>query len=178
MIRRYHIVAISIRIVINNFGEHDPDGIMYVLKENEKRVKEEVARNPFTPVELVQPLVIRANVEDDIEILFENKLPFNTSIHIQRAEYNVETSDGAFVGCNRDSTAPPCPPGGKQIYRWHVIREGINFFSDLGNPLASEFGSNVHGLFGALIVQPKGSTWTDPVTGKPINSGVFADEIG
>ncbi len=175
MLRTFHIVAIPVRIVFNNFGDHDPDGMMYVLKENENKVKDQVACNPFMPVDLVQPLVIRANIGDDIEVLFENRLPFATSMHIQRAEYNVQTSDGAFVGCNEDSTAPPCPPGGTHVYRWSVFNEGSQFFSDLGNSLSGELGSNVHGLFGALIVEPKGSSWTDPVTGGEINSGVYAD---
>lgn len=175
MIRRYHVVAIPIRIVVNNFGDHDPNGMMYVLKENENKVKEQVACNPFTPVDLVQPLILRANVGDEIEVLFENQLPFGTSMHIQLAEYNVQTSDGAFVGCNEDSTAPPCPPGGTQCYKWEVFEEGIHTFTDLGNTLSSELGSNVHGLFGALIVEPRGSCWTDPVTGKDINSGLYAD---
>ena len=61
------------------------------------------------------------------------------------------------------------------MYKWKVETEGLHFFSDLGNTLSSELGSNVHGLFGALFVQPRGSWWTDPVTGKPINSGAFAD---
>lgn len=103
MLRRFHNVAIPIRMVMNKYGDHDPDGMMYVLKENEEKVKAEVACSPSTPVELVQPLVIRANVGDDIEVLFENQLPFNTSMHIQNAEYNVFTSDGAFVGVNRKS---------------------------------------------------------------------------
>lgn len=175
MIRRYHVVAIPLRIVLNKFGDHAPNGMMYVLKENEASVKRQVASNPFSPVDLVQPLTIRANVGDDIEIIFENQLPFATSMHIQRAEYNVQDSDGAFVGCNEDSTAPACSPGGTQIYRWKVIREGVHIFTDLGNTLSSELGSNVHGLFGALIVEAKGSWWTDPITGEPINSGIYAD---
>lgn len=175
MLRCFHIVAIPIRIVINRFGDHDPDGMMYVLKENENIVKECVTQNLFMPVELVEPLTIRANVGDDIEVLFENQLPFATSMHIQRAEYDVQTSDGAYVGFNENSTASPCPPGGTQIYRWHVHEEGVHIFSDLGNTLSSQEGSNLHGLFGALIVQPKGSWWTDPQTGKEIKSGVAAD---
>lgn len=175
MKRFFHIVAIPIRIVLNHFGDHDPDGMMYVLKENEQQVKEQVRCHPFTPVELVQPLTIRANIGDEIEVLFENQLPFATSLHIQRAEYNVQTSDGSFVGFNKDTTAPPCSSGGTQTYKWKVDKEGVHYFSDLGNTLSSELGSNVHGLFGALIVEPKGSWWTDPVTGKPINSGAEAD---
>lgn len=175
MLRKFHIVAIPIKIVVNRFGDHDPNGMMYVLKENEQIIKRLVKEHPFTPIDLVQPLTIRANVEDEIEICFENQLPFATSMQIQRAEYDVETSDGAFVGCNANSTAPPCPPGGTQIYRWKVLVEGIHVFTDLGNPLASEAGTNLHGLFGALIVEAKGSWWTDPITGKPIDSGVYAD---
>ncbi|MEH7238318.1 hypothetical protein V7097_19255 [Bacillus sp. JJ1562] len=71
MKRPYHVVAIPIRIVVNNFCEHDPDGNMYVLKENERKVKELVRKNPFTPVDLVQPLVIRANVGDIVEIFLK-----------------------------------------------------------------------------------------------------------
>ncbi|MGE7667730.1 multicopper oxidase domain-containing protein [Ureibacillus composti] len=172
MLRKYHVVAIPIRIVVNRFGDHDPDGMMYVLKENESYVKKQVELNPYTPVDLVEPLVIRANVGDEVEILFENKLPFHTGMHIQDADYDVLTSDGAFVGLNSNTTVAP---GESIIYKWKVFNEGVHFFSDLGNPLSSELGSNVHGLFGALFVEPRGSWWTDPVTGKPINSGNFAD---
>lgn len=172
MIRRYHIVAIPIRIVVNRFGDHDPDGMMYVLKENESLVKKQVEKNPFTPVDLVEPLVIRACIGDKIEVLFENQLPFNAGIHIQNAEYDVMTADGAFVGLNRDTTIKK---GEKILYKWKVFDEGIHFFSDLGNPLSSEQGSNLHGLFGALFVEPRGSWWTHPETGKPIKSGIFAD---
>lgn len=172
MIRHFHVVAIPIRIVVNRFGDHDPDGMMYVLKENENLIKEKVKHNPYSTVDLVEPLVIRANEGDDIEVTFENKLPFNTSMHIQNAEYKVFTSDGAFVGLNPDTTVEP---GKSIVYKWKVHEEGVHFFSDLGNPLSSEKGSNVHGLFGALFVEPRGSWWTDPVTGKPIKSGCFAD---
>lgn len=172
MIRHFHIVAISVRMVVNKFGDHDPDGMMYVLKENENIVQKKVKYHPFTPVDLVEPLVIRANEGDDIEVTFENKLPFNTSMHIQNAEYKVFTSDGAFVGINPDTTVEP---NEKIIYKWKVHKEGVHFFSDLGNTLSSELGSNVHGLFGALFVEPRGSWWTDPITGKPIESGCFAD---
>lgn len=172
MIRRFHIVAIPIRIVVNRFGDHDPDGMMYVLKENVSRVKKVVKRHPFSPVDLVEPLVIRANAGDEIEILFENWLSFDTSMNIHNTEYNVFTSDGAFVGLNPDTTVTQ---GESILYKWSVLAEGIHFFSDLGNPLSSELGSNVHGLFGALFVEPRGSWWTDPMTGKQINSGNFAD---
>ncbi|OCA90514.1 copper oxidase [Bacillus sp. FJAT-27225] len=172
MLRKYHIVAIPIRIVVNNFGDHNPDGKIYVLKENEERVKELVRKKPFTPVELVQPLTIRANAEDTIEILFENKLNFDAGMHFQEADYNVYDSDGAEAGYNRDTTVAP---GGKIMYRIFATREGTYFFTDLGNVSSTEEGSSVQGLFGALIVERRGSSWTDPVTGEPLKCGGYAD---
>ena len=32
-----------------------------------------------------------------------------------------------------------------------------------------------HGLFGALVAEPPGATWTDPHTGEPLLSGAIAD---
>ena len=45
----------------------------------------------------------------------------------------------------------------------------------MGDTRFSEDATNIHGLFGALIVQAKGSTWTDPVDGSELRSGIFAD---
>ncbi|WP_309090210.1 multicopper oxidase domain-containing protein [Domibacillus sp.] len=172
MIRRYHVVAIPIRMVVNNFGDHNPDGQMYVLKENEEKVKELIRKNPFTPVELVQPLTIRANEGDTVEILFENQLPFAAGMHFQDLDYNVLTSDGANVGFNPSSLAE-C--GEQLLYKLEATFEGICFFTDVGNVSSTEEGSSIQGLFGTLLVEKRGSWWTDPVTGGPINSGVFAD---
>lgn len=61
------------------------------------------------------------------------------------------------------------------VYRWEAAFQGAFHFSDLGNALSSEIGSNIHGLFGAIVVEAPGSTWTDPQTGCPLKSGVFAD---
>ena len=73
---------------------------------------------------------------------------------------------------NSDSTVQP---GQTAVYRWEATTMGGYFFSDLGNPLSFEIGSNVHGLFGAVIVEPEGSTWTNPQTGGKLDYGVFAD---
>ena len=48
---------------------------------------------------------------------------------------------------------------------------GVPLHGTRGN----EQGTNVHGLFGAIIVEAEGSSWSDPVTGKPLDSGLFAD---
>lgn len=172
IVREYHVVGIQLKIVYNKFGEHDPDGMLYVLKENEEKIKTQVEAFPNTPVELVEPLVLRANEGETVEVTFENRLAFPASIHVQGVEYDVQDSDGAFVGRNSNTTVLP---GQSVRYRWYADRQGVFHFHDLGNPLSAEAGSNLHGLFGALIVEPPGSTWTHPVTGEDLLSGATAD---
>lgn len=172
MIRRYEVVAIKIPIVYNKYGDFDENGLMYVLKENEEKVKRQVCKNRCTFVDLVQPLVIRANEGDVVEIEFTNKLCFPASINVKGLKFDIQDSNGAFIGKNKNSLAAP----GETIkYRWYADIQGAYQFSDLGNTLASEIGSNIHGLFGAIVVEAPGSTWTCPQTGEKLNSGVFAD---
>lgn len=169
-VRHFNILAISTKIVYNMHGDHDPNGLMYVLKENEDILRKEVEKNPFTPVDIVQPLVIRANLGDFLIIDFENKLNRSASIHIQGIYHNVLNSDGAYIGFNPNTTTT-----GKIRYMWIADKEGIFFFNDMADPRSSEESTNVHGLFGALIVEPVGATWTDPVTNEELRSGLYAD---
>ena len=173
-VRVYDIEAISLPIVYNKYGDHDPNGLMYVLKQDSKRIQKkakELFELPIPqPCEEVQPLVIRANVGDTVQINFENKLNRRTSIHVEGLSYNVLNSDGANVGFNPDTTTD------RMIqYIWQADKEGVYLFSDMADTRGNEQGTNVHGLFGAIIVEAEGSSWSDPVTGKPLDSGLFAD---
>lgn len=73
------------------------------------------------------------------------------------------------MGFNPDTTTD-----GSIRYVWHADKEGVYLFADLADPRSNEQGSN-HGLFGAIIVEAAGSSWLDPITGEPIDSGLFAD---
>lgn len=42
--RVYDIEAISIPIVYNRFGDHDPNGLMYVLKQDSERIQKKSQR--------------------------------------------------------------------------------------------------------------------------------------
>ncbi|OZM57119.1 copper oxidase [Lottiidibacillus patelloidae] len=172
MKRSYDIVAISASIVFNNFGDHDRNGAIYVLREKKEEVKRQLKENQFCVSELVQPLTIRANEGDEVEIHFKNELNHPASIHFHEADYDAQTSDGAFVGFNEDTTVPP---NGEITYTIQANHEGIYFFHDNSDPDSSQDGTNIHGLFGALVVQKRGSWWTDPITGEHLNSGVYAD---
>ena len=61
--RHYEIEAIRLPIVYNQYGDHDPDGLMYVLKKDAERIREAAlgcfAMDPPQPYREVQPLVIR-----------------------------------------------------------------------------------------------------------------------
>ena len=57
-------------------------------------------------------------------------------------------------------------------YRWYPdVQFGTAFMHDHVNVLFS----SRHGLFGAVIAEPAGSTYHDPHTGQPIDSGLMAD---
>ncbi|MGN0492031.1 MAG: multicopper oxidase domain-containing protein, partial [Acutalibacteraceae bacterium] len=173
-VRVYDIEAISLPIVYNKYGDHDPNGMMYVLSKDSKRIQKKVKEFFELPVpqpcEEVQPLVIRANVGDTVQINFENKLGRRASIHVEGLSYNVQSADGANVGYNPDTTTDR-----SIVYIWHADKEGVYLFSDMADTRSNEEGTNVHGLFGAIIVEAAGSYWLDPVTGEPIESGLFAD---
>lgn len=172
--RYYEIEVIQIPIVYNRYGDHDPDGLLYVLKKDADRIREKAMHNFEQdipqPCEEVRPLVIRANVGEKVVISFSHSLDRALSLHVLGMDYDVQTSDGANVGFNRDTTAR------HQItYTWYANREGVYLFQDMGDSRSSEEGTNVHGLFGAIIVEEPQSVWLDPQTGEELDSGLFAD---
>lgn len=174
IVRKFDIDIISVPIVYNKYGDHDPNGLLYVLKKDSDRIKKRALEN-FNkeipqPYEEVRPLVLRANVGDLIVVNLYNSLERRVSIHVQGLSYDVKTSDGASVGFNPDTTTS------KVItYTWFAKKEGVYQFHDMADTRSSEEGTNVHGLFGAIIIEEPESTWFDPITGKPLESGLFAD---
>ena len=173
-VRDFYIEAIELPIVYNKYGDHDPNGLLYVLQKDAQRIKERAVEN-FNkevpqPYEEVRPLVLRANLGDEIRVHFKHSLGRNLSIHVQGLAYDVKCSDGSFVGMNPDSTT-----ASEIVYYWYAQKEGVYLFSDLGDARSSEEGTNIHGLFGAIIIEPPESTWLDPETGGVLESGLFAD---
>lgn len=173
-VRVFQIEAIQIPIVYNKYGDHDKNGLLYVLQEDAQRIREGALRNFDQeipqPYEEVKPLVIRVNLGDEVRIYFHHNLDRRLSIHVQGLEYDVQTSDGASVGFNPDSTT-----GQNIMYTWHACTEGVYLFQDMADPRSSEDATNIHGLFGAIIVEPPGAEWFDPETGEFLKSGLMAD---
>ncbi len=187
--RSYEVAAISVEIPYNRWGNSDPDGQVFVLQGDKEAVK-----NWFRPLAAdpandsagnrrlrPRPLVLRANVGECLKVKFTNELnatggsglPNNprASIKVFGPAYNPQTSDGSAVGYNKDTTVGI---GESISYFWKVPdEEGIYLFRDQGATAGSEAnsGSLSHGLYGALAVEPPGSTWTDPNTGQPLYAG-------
>jgi hypothetical protein len=83
-------------------------------------------------------------------------------MHLVGPGYDVKEHDGSHVGANPPSLAPS---GGEYRYEWTAQHEGVFPFHDGGDYSGGEDGTNVHGLFGAFIVEPVGTIWRDPVSG-------------
>ncbi|MDO4941721.1 MAG: multicopper oxidase domain-containing protein [Lachnospiraceae bacterium] len=172
--RYFTIEAIQIPIVYNRYGDYDPDGLLYVLEKDSKRIQEEAIRRfeqmPPQPYEEVQPLVLRVNLGDTVKIRFRNPLNRRLSIHVQGLSYDVMSSDGTSAGFNQDSTT-----NHEIVYTWYAGTEGVFLFNDMADARSSEEATNIHGLFGAVIVEPPGAKWFHPQTGEEMESGLMAD---
>ena len=80
------------------------------------------------------------------------------SVHVQGLPYLSLSDDGAFVGTNASSLVNP---GGSFTYTFHAPREGAFFMYSMGASFGGQGdgGSTVQGLFGAVNVEPAGSSW-------------------
>src|SRR6185436_18567438 len=75
-VKHFDVSAIDVDIPLNRFGDHDPEGKMYVLDSEIDRVRaEEKSRHVTRGLrnDAIQPLVIRANQGDCLEITFTNQ---------------------------------------------------------------------------------------------------------
>ncbi|MGY1708361.1 multicopper oxidase domain-containing protein [Geodermatophilus sp. SYSU D00758] len=169
-IRRFRVVALQVPIFFNSDGDHDHNGLIFALERNKaelETLKDPAAVGYGKPHPLVRPLVLRARAGDTVEIHFRNHVRGRrVGIHLIADGYDVRQSDGAHVGINPSSlAAPPGTTGDSRTYVWHCRHEGVFPFHDAGDLSGGEDGTNVHGLFGALVVEPPEATWTDPVDG-------------
>ena len=169
-IRHFTLEAIQIPIVYNQYGDYDPNGLLYVLEQDSQRIQKEALlkfqQTPPQPYKEVQPLVLRVNLGDIVKVKFRNRLNRRLSIHIQGLAYDFENSDETSTGFNKDSTT-----SGEIEYTWYADTEGVFLFHDMADSRSSEEATNIHGLFGAVIVEPPGARWFHPETGEEMESG-------
>src|SRR5918997_3412740 len=190
---RYDVTALSLTIYFKRYCDHDHNGMLFALTANvpileyiralasgrepsdaqraaaEARAAVIRAPLPLTPAQarephpLVRPLVLRARRGEMLEVHLQNSIQdHEVGLHLVGGGYDVRSDDGSAVGLNPPSLVGT---GGDRVYRWPCDNEGVFPFHDGGNWSGGEDGTNVHGLFGALIVEPEGATWRDPVSG-------------
>jgi manganese oxidase len=168
---------------------YDPDALVYVLDDG---------KGNLLPPKNHEPLVLRANAGDWIQVTLTNRftgtnsanvftanqqvsrvgqyttgynsVPVLTStsvgLHPQLVAFDVTNSNGINAGLNPVQTAQP---GGPPVqYLWYA--GDLQYSNGNWNATPMEFGainlmpsdplSHVyHGLFGALVIEPAGSTW-------------------
>ena len=181
----------------------NPNGVMYVRSEDLD------ASGRLTPGVPVEPLILRANAGDCIEVNLTNALdptsqvfketlfmasPFNgvnpitqkpvfpstmsgaVGLHPQLLSYDSARSNGLNIGWNREGQPNQLAAFGQTVkYQWYAGKIERNAGGTLAyTPV--EFGSlnlfpsdqlfqNFNGLFGAMIIEPQGSTWQCGDTG-------------
>ena len=185
-VKAFTVSAIDITMMLDRFGDHDPQSQMYVLDNRIADVRAEEAAGREGPSiglrdDAIQPLAIRANQGDCVVIDFTNRTtrpaPQATDntygIHIDGLAFEMDSS-GDAIGNNASSAVAP---GATTTYTYWIpddpTIEGAHYmYPGPGNRQAV-----AHGLFGALIVEPPGSTYRNPTTGLPQESGWEADII-
>ena len=180
-IREFDIVAVHANIIYNKYGDHDPYGMIFCLKEE----MDDILCGKKNP----EPLVIRGNRDEIIKINLMNYLnpekfhnygvhgypavkvdafyptSARVSMYAQLLDYDVKHSSGATVGFNPDQTVAP---GETITYYWEVPVDvgGCNLWD-----MADTRNHKHHGLFGAFIAQPRGSKYFNTETGNQKKSG-------
>ncbi len=170
-LKTYDVRAIDVDIPLNRFGDHDPAGKMYVLADRIDAVRaQEASRHVSIGLrdDPIQPLAIRANLGDCVQINFANQASGGDyGVHIDGLSFEMSSS-GDAVGRNASSAAGA---GQSRTYTYYVPTNPELEGSHYIRPGPGNRQSASHGLFGALLVEPQGSTYLDMDTSEPINSG-------
>ncbi|MGH2819265.1 MAG: multicopper oxidase domain-containing protein, partial [Actinomycetota bacterium] len=105
---------------------------------------------------------------DCVEIDFTNDASGGAyGVHIDGLSFDISSS-GDSIGLNTSSAVPR---GESRSYRYYVPNEPTLEGAHYLHPGPGYRQAVSHGLFGALVVEPKGSTYLHPETRAPIRSG-------
>jgi FtsP/CotA-like multicopper oxidase with cupredoxin domain len=160
---------------VSIFQANEPNGvkqIMYSLTADEK----DFMTNNRPPI----PLVIRANQGECLKVNFTNDLPKDAftwtwgsdgtraGFSVGNILFDPQGSYGAAIGFDPDSTVAE---GASRTYNFFVDKEvGTCLMLNLANE-----STMIPGAYGAVIAEPAGASYTDPVTGQAIRAGLAAD---
>jgi FtsP/CotA-like multicopper oxidase with cupredoxin domain len=181
-VRSYDVVAINVDITLNRYLDHDPAGRMYVLEQDLARVRTEEERNAAARAgrgeaavsaglqdDAIQPLTLRVRQGECLRIRLRDALAGGepASLHLHGASLRVAGEGGPAIATNPHAMVAR---GQAVTYEWMVAGdepEGTHYFHSHGNDREQAD----HGLFGAVVVEPRGATWLDPLSGAPLRTG-------
>ena len=134
------------------------NGKMYVL-EGEKT---KVASGSVEP----SPLTLHVNVGDCIKVNLKNEMVKDRAgFHVDNLAYDPKESMGINAGNNPgDQTVAPGQSRTYTFYAHPEFGENTALIQDWGNVIENPR----NGLFGAIIIGPKGSQYRDPVSGEDL----------
>ena len=168
--RTYAVTIIDVDIPLNRWGDHDPAGKMYALTSQIPAIRaEEASREVSLGLrdDPIQPLVIRANQGDCVEINVTNSASGGSfGLHIDGLPYE---RPGDRVGNNGSGEVAA---GQSALFRFFVPNEKALEGAHYMSPGAGHRAAIDHGLFGVLSVEPPNSVWLSPKdAATPIESG-------
>ncbi|MCH7622462.1 MAG: hypothetical protein IIB46_00065 [Nitrospinae bacterium] len=140
---------------------YNPEGKIFALEG-------EVSKASDSGV-MPHPLTLRVNIGDCVKIKLTNRLKEgNASLHANNIAFDPLDSQGINVGNNPgDQTVAP---GKSKVYTFYAAKD-----YNINGALIWDFGNlttNVRdGLYGGIIIGPRGSVYRDPETGKDISLG-------
>ncbi len=175
-VKQYDVSMIAVEITLNQWLDFYP-GYMYALTEHIDKVRAEEKQNAearesdeheWNPGavtnglqgDAIQPLVLRANQGECLKITLRNQMEYESgSLHINGAPMIISATGKPALTTNPDSIIEP----GKSVeMEWYIhpwTQEGVRQFHSWSN----ERELTVMGLFGAFVVEPKGSRYLDPL---------------
>lgn len=200
--REYHVSAIDVKMVLNRFGDRDDDAFMYVGAKRQSELDKKIqaiqdwqnqpgctrwdqpgGHKPCVSTglrdDLVQPLVLRANLGQCLVIHFTNQLDPNkkpalpldqrewpndgkASLDVSGLAYSVEKA-----GVPREPTDTAAGTNERLTYKIPLpadpAAERAYYFRDGGGNRQRV----PHGLFGVIVAEAAASEFLDPKTGQP-----------
>ena len=181
--KQYTVSAIAVTMVLNRWGDRDPEAFVYALDSQIDAIRAQEAKVDSEAdhyglrlglgSDPLQPLTMRANVGDCISVTFTNRLDHPSSFHVHGSDFVLSVSGEPALSTNPASIAAP---GQTVEYQWYV---DPNYYGE-NTHYVHTHGPNArylvgHGLFGAILVEPKGTEYFDQRTGQP--SDPFAEFV-
>jgi FtsP/CotA-like multicopper oxidase with cupredoxin domain len=175
-VRRFDITALAVDITVNRYGDHDPQGRMYSLGSQVGSVRAEEAVSAAARAgkgapavtkglqgDAIQPLTLRVRPGECLRVNLRDEIQGEpASFHLHGVPWRV-VSTGRAATENEPSAV--AQPGGTVSYEWAVPADepsATHYAHSHGGDQTTARKQTEHGLYAGLIVEPSGSTWTDP----------------